>query len=175
MRIKQVTLRNYRLHQNITVDFHPKLQLIGGRNESGKSTIVEAIHRCLFLKAKGQTDDHRLMEPHSGSGTPEVELILENAGREYRILKKFAGTKGVVEFDEVGVSRLSGDPADEAISQLLNTTSGVSGKVLAASWAHLWIEQGQSFNDPTAPAKLPAEQLNARLRTLGGTALSSSH
>jgi DNA repair exonuclease SbcCD ATPase subunit len=175
MRIKQVTLRSYRLHQDITVDFHPKLQLIGGRNESGKSTIVEAIHRCLFLKAKGQTDDHRLMEPHSGSGTPEVELILENAGKEYRILKKFAGTKGVVEFDEIGVSRLSGDPADEAISQLLKTTSGVSGKVLAASWAHLWIEQGQSFNDPTAPSKLPAEQLNARLRTLGGTALSSSH
>jgi DNA repair exonuclease SbcCD ATPase subunit len=175
MRIKQATIRNYRLHQHIKVDFHPKLQLIGGRNESGKSTIVEAIHRCLFLKAKGQTDDHRLMEPHSGSGTPEVELILENAGKEYRILKKFAGTKGVVEFDEIGVSRLSGDPADEAISQLLKTTSGVSGKVLAASWAHLWIEQGQSFNDPTAPSKLPAEQLNARLRTLGGTALSSSH
>lgn len=175
MRLKQVTIRNYRLHRDIKVEFDPKLQLIGGRNESGKSTIVEAIHRCLFLKAKGQTDDHRLMEPRDGSGVPEVELFLENEGKEYRIFKRFAGTKGVVEFDAPGASRLSGDPADEAISQLLHTASGVSGKTLAASWAHLWIEQGQSFNDPTAESKLPTEQLNARLRTLGGTALSSSN
>jgi recombinational DNA repair ATPase RecF len=175
MRIKQVTIRNYRLHQDITVDFHPKLQLIGGRNESGKSTIVEAIHRCLFLKAKGQTAEHRAMEPRNGSAAPEVELLLENQGRQYRIYKKFDGNKGVVEFGEVGGSPLSSDPADDAIGRLLGTKSGVAPSALASSWAHLWIEQGQSFNDPTAPTKMPAEQLNARLRTLGGSALSSSN
>ena len=175
MRLKQVTIRNYRLHHEITVDFDPKLQLIGGRNESGKSTIVEAIHRCLFLKAKGLTDDHRAMTPRDGAGVPEVELLLENQGKDYRIFKKFAGQKGVVEFDEVGASRLSGDPADDAISKLLGAESGVSGKTLTSSWAHLWIEQGQSFHNPTDKTKLPTEQLNARLRTLGGTAFSSSN
>jgi DNA repair exonuclease SbcCD ATPase subunit len=175
MRIKQVTIRNYRLHQDITVDFHPKLQLIGGRNESGKSTIVEAIHRCLFLKAKGQTAEHRAMAPRNGSAAPEVELLLENQGKQYRIYKKFDGNKGVVEFGEVGGSPLSSDPADDAIGRLLGTKSGVAPSALASSWAHLWIEQGQSFNDPTNEAKLPAEELNARLRTLGGTALSSSN
>ena len=175
MRLKKVTVRNYRLHHEITVDFDPKLQLIGGRNESGKSTIVEAIHRCLFLKAKGLTDDHRAMTPRDGAGVPEVELLLENQGKDYRIFKKFAGPKGVVEFDEVGASRLSGDPADDAISKLLGVESGVSGKTLSSSWAHLWIEQGQSFHNPTDKTKLPTEQLNARLRTLGGTAFSSSN
>lgn len=175
MRLKKVTVRNYRLLHEITVDFDPKLQLIGGRNESGKSTIVEAIHRCLFLKAKGLTDDHRAMTPRDGAGVPEVELLLENQGKDYRIFKKFAGPKGVVEFDEVGASRLSGDPADDAISKLLGVESGVSGKTLSSSWAHLWIEQGQSFHNPTDKTKLPTEQLNARLRTLGGTAFSSSN
>ena len=175
MRLKKVTIRNYRLHHEITVDFDPKLQLIGGRNESGKSTIVEAIHRCLFLKAKGLTDDHRAMMPRDGAGIPEVELLLENQGKDYRIFKKFAGQKGVVEFDEIGASRLSGDPADDAISKLLGVESGVSGKTLTSSWAHLWIEQGQSFHNPTDKTKLPTEQLNARLRTLGGTAFSSSN
>ena len=175
MRLKKVTIRNYRLHREVTVEFNPKLQLIGGRNESGKSTIVEAIHRCLFLKAKGLTDDHRAMTPRDGAGVPEVELLLENQGKDYRIFKKFAGPKGVVEFDEVGASRLSGDPADDAISKLLGVESGVSGKTLTSSWAHLWIEQGQSFHNPTDKTKLPTEQLNARLRTLGGTAFSSSN
>jgi hypothetical protein len=175
MRLKQVTIRNYRIHREITVDFHPKLQLIGGRNESGKSTIVEAIHRCLFLAAKGQTSDHRAMLPRDGAGIPEVELFLENNGKDYRIYKKFAGLKGVVEFDEIGASRLSGEKADGAISQLLGAESGISGKAMTSSWAHLWIEQGQSFQDPTEKTKLPAEQLNARLRALGGSALSSSN
>ncbi len=175
MRLKQVTVRNYRIHREITVDFHPKLQLIGGRNESGKSTIVEAIHRCLFLAAKGQTSDHRAMLPRDGAGIPEVELFLENNGKDYRIYKKFAGLKGVVEFDEIGASRLSGEKADAAISQLLGAESGISGKAMTSSWAHLWIEQGQSFQDPTEKTKLPAEQLNARLRALGGSALSSSN
>jgi DNA repair exonuclease SbcCD ATPase subunit len=175
MRLKQVTIRNYRIHREITVDFHPKLQLIGGRNESGKSTIVEAIHRCLFLAAKGQTGDHRAMLPRDGAGIPEVELFLENNGKDYRIYKKFAGLKGVVEFEEIGASRQSGEKADGAISQLLGTESGISGKTMTSSWAHLWIEQGQSFQNPTEKTRLPAEELNARLRALGGSALSSSN
>ena len=175
MRLKQVTIRNYRVHREITVDFHPKLQLIGGRNESGKSTIVEAIHRCLFLAAKGQTSDHRAMLPRDGAGIPEIELLFENNGKNYRIYKKFAGLKGLVEFDEIGASRLSGVKADEEISKLLDAESGISGKSLTSSWAHLWIEQGQSFQNPTEKTRLPTEQLNARLRALGGSALSSSN
>ena len=175
MRLKQVTIRNYRVHRDITVDFHPKLQLIGGRNESGKSTIVEAIHRCLFLAAKGQTSDHRAMLPRDGAGIPEIELLFENNGKNYRIYKKFAGLKGLVEFDEIGASRLSGEKADEEISKLLDAESGISGKSLTSSWAHLWIEQGQSFQNPTEKTRLPTEQLNARLRALGGSALSSSN
>ena len=174
MRLKQVTIRHYRLHRDIKVEFDPQLQLIGGRNESGKSTIVEAIHRCLFLSAKGQTAYHAAMEPRDGAGTPEVELLFENNGQDYRLFKKFAGTKGIVEFDAGGMGRLTADAANDAISKLLNADSGVGGKTMTASWAHLWIEQGQSFLDPTEGAKIPVEQLDARLRALGGSALSSS-
>ena len=62
MRIKSVTLRNYRMHRELTVAFDPSRTLIGGPNEVGKSTLVEAIHRALFLKAKGNTGYHRAMQ-----------------------------------------------------------------------------------------------------------------
>jgi DNA repair exonuclease SbcCD ATPase subunit len=40
-----------RLHGDLEFSFSPRLTLIGGPNESGKSTLVEALHRALFLKA----------------------------------------------------------------------------------------------------------------------------
>ena len=52
MRIKTATLRNCRIHRELTVEFDPARTLIGGPNEVGKSTLVEAIHRALFLKAR---------------------------------------------------------------------------------------------------------------------------
>jgi len=52
MRLKQVTIRNYRLHHEITVDFDPKLQLIGGRNESGKSTIAKPSTVACFSRPR---------------------------------------------------------------------------------------------------------------------------
>ena len=51
MRLLHCQLQNVRLHAELALDFAPGLTLIGGANESGKSTLVEALHRVLFLKA----------------------------------------------------------------------------------------------------------------------------
>ena len=45
MKLVSATVRNYRVHSDKTVDFDPRLTLITGPNESGKSTQAEAIHR----------------------------------------------------------------------------------------------------------------------------------
>ena len=49
MRLHSLHLRNYRIHQDLRISFDPSRTLIGGRNETGKSTLVEAAHRALFL------------------------------------------------------------------------------------------------------------------------------
>ena len=49
MRIKSVILRQYRLHRELKIDLDDSRTLIGGANESGKSTLVEAVHRAFFL------------------------------------------------------------------------------------------------------------------------------
>ena len=51
MRLLNCQLQNVRLHGDLELSFSPRLTLIGGPNESGKSTLVEALHRALFLKA----------------------------------------------------------------------------------------------------------------------------
>jgi recombinational DNA repair ATPase RecF len=52
MRLLSVTIRHYRVHHELRVQFDESRTIIGGPNESGKSTLIEAIHRALFLKSK---------------------------------------------------------------------------------------------------------------------------
>ena len=51
MRLTHCRIQNTRLHRDLQLAFAPGLTLIGGGNETGKSTLVEALHRALFLKA----------------------------------------------------------------------------------------------------------------------------
>lgn len=41
--IKKIRIRGYRIHRDLTIYPNPKLNLIVGGNESGKSTLIEAI------------------------------------------------------------------------------------------------------------------------------------
>lgn len=43
MKIKKVTLRNYKCFENIEIDFHDRLTVIVGNNGSGKSSILDGV------------------------------------------------------------------------------------------------------------------------------------
>ena len=51
MRLINCKVENVRVHSDLFVDFSPNITLIGGANETGKSSLIEALHRSLFLKA----------------------------------------------------------------------------------------------------------------------------
>ena len=51
MRLINCQVQNVRIHSDLFIDFSPQITLIGGANETGKSSLIEAIHRALFLKA----------------------------------------------------------------------------------------------------------------------------
>src|SRR3954470_6033110 len=95
MRLTSVLLRQYRVHRELHVEFDRSRTLIGGPNESGKSTLVEAIHRAFFLKANGTTEHHRAMVSTLYPGHPEVEVAFEAGGVTYQLKKRF-GASGTV-------------------------------------------------------------------------------
>ena len=91
MRLVSLTVRNYRIHQDKTVHFDPALTVIGGPNESGKSTIVEAVHHALFLRSRIGGTVLESMQSQWHPGHPTVELTLESDGSTYTITKQCAG------------------------------------------------------------------------------------
>src|SRR5258708_5335327 len=101
MRLTSITVRNYRIHRELHVAFDPASTLIGGPNESGKSTLIEAVHRALFLKANC-TGDARQSMVSSHGGHPEVEVAFEAGGRSYVVKKRFSGSNGQTVLVETG-------------------------------------------------------------------------
>ena len=49
MRLLRATVRNYRAHRELAVEFDRAVTLLVGPNEVGKSTFLEAVHRGLLL------------------------------------------------------------------------------------------------------------------------------
>ncbi|MYK85593.1 MAG: AAA family ATPase, partial [Synechococcus sp. SB0669_bin_7] len=66
MRLVHCRICNVRIHRELSLDFAPGLTIIGGANETGKSTLLEALHRALFLKstARGAVVDRLHSRTH---------------------------------------------------------------------------------------------------------------
>lgn len=154
MRLVSVTVRNYRVHRELQVDFDPQRTVVGGPNEAGKSTLVEAIHRALFHRHKSTVGLERI-RPRHHSGTPEVILAFEVAGAAWTLRKVFKGPQGSVA-TLVGTAcgtRHDGDAAEEYLRRLLGIDEAAASRP-AELWSHLWVWQGKAGGDPTDPATL---------------------
>ncbi|MBB5039811.1 AAA family ATPase [Prosthecobacter dejongeii] len=170
MRLHSITVRHYRRHKELRVDLDPERTLIGGANESGKSTLVEAAHRALFLKAKGNSKEHREMLSLTHGGKPEVEVEFEAAGKQYSLTKSFKGASGITRLVQASGPTWQGDEAEEKLAYLLQA----SGRKVAEQWNHLWVWQGSSSDDPLDQANAERESLVQRLQSHGGAAVIQS-
>jgi len=177
MRLLSLTVKNYRIHGDVSVTFDPSRNLIGGPNECGKSTLAEAAHRALFLRAKTGGSIQKDMVSTIHHGDPEVILAFETAGVTWEVEKRFAGAKGSTRLTGKGGAVLRDDEAEAKLSELLGT-EGVGGRGAAGQlptlWAHLWVWQGQSGEDPSKHATTHKDTLVQRLQKDGIAAVMQS-
>ena len=176
MRLLSLTVRNYRVHKELTVTFDPSRNLIGGPNESGKSTLAEAAHRALFLRAKTGGAIRKEVVSTIHIGDPEVILTFEASGKIWELEKRFAGSKGGTRLTAAGTTTLKDEEADAKLSELLKTESGgrANANQLASTWSHLWVWQGSSGQDPSGHASDHKDTLVQRLQTDGLAAVMQS-
>lgn len=178
MKLLSATVRNYRIHRETKVDFDESRCLIGGPNESGKSTFIEAVHRGLFLKSRVTGDGQRCMISGIYPGHPEVEITFLVEGKEYKVLKRFSGTNGTTKLTEIGGASWQGDEAESRLHELLRVEEIGGGRNIAdrvtQQWAHLWVWQGKSGNDPSADAAAEQTALLQRLQDEGGAVAMQS-
>lgn len=178
MRLVHCRICNVRIHRELSLDFAPGLTLIGGANETGKSTLLEALHRVLFLKATASGAVVDALHSRTHRGVPTVELTFEARGRCWRLHKEFGGARGRVELHPSKGSPLAGPEAEEMLATLLESDGPLDGRrasaVLDRCWAHLWVVQGEGGHNPLQDRQTyPLEQLIRQLEQRGGAALQS--
>lgn len=177
MRINSITVRNYRIHRELKVELDPSRTVIGGLNECGKSTLAEAAHRALFLKAKITGEAQRNMVSAHG-GHPEVEVCFETGGKIYQLSKRFSGQTGSAKLSEIGGMTWPDEIAEEQLAKVLGVELAEGGKGagdrVVQQWAHLWVWQGQAGSNPTDHANAQRDTLTSRLQTAGSAAMMQS-
>lgn len=181
MRLLSCQLQNVRLHGDLELSFSPRLTLIGGPNESGKSTLVDALHRALFLKANATGAPVEALQSRLHLGQPSVTLAFEAQGDTWTLRKRFSGSSGQVSLlAERSGRQLTGPVAEELLAELLGVGEIVgsrqAGTVLPSRWAHLWVRQGCSGDDLLAAGKssYDFDRLRLQLERSGGAAVQQS-
>ncbi len=90
MKIKKLSIKNYRKFKEKNIEFDSSLNTIIGKNEAGKSTITSALMDVLFTDVK--TKSKRKFGKVRSWGqkeNPRIELSFEHDGQEYFLKKDF--------------------------------------------------------------------------------------
>jgi len=132
--LKKVVIRNYRLFEEFELDFDTGMNIIVGDNDSGKSTLIEAVNLALtgrisgrwlfqdfspFLINRTTTANYvaavREASPGNPPTPPEViiDLFLEDASSEAHLLR---GTNNLLSEDACGV-RIRGALDDDYVEE----------------------------------------------------------
>lgn len=152
MRLVSARVRDYRLHRDLPVQFDRRFTVIAGPNQSGKSTLAEALHRALFLPVKTGGELLKGMQSDPFMAEPEVELCFEAAGERWELRKRFAGSRGSASLRDSAGRSLQGEDAEERLAELVGTAAVARNRgaadQLKERWGHLWVWQGSASSNP---------------------------
>jgi DNA repair exonuclease SbcCD ATPase subunit len=180
MRLLTARVRDYRLHRDLAVAFDRRFTVISGPNQSGKSTLVEALHRALFLPVKTGGELLKGMQPSPFRGDPEVEVVFEAAAEHWTLRKRFAAGRGSVALLDGRGRGLQGDAAEERLAQLVGTGAVARNRAAADQlrerWGHLWVWQGSASGNPLAlgAAAYDHDRLVERLQAAADQGVTSA-
>lgn len=147
MILRSIRIRNFRgIREASFDDLSDKLSLFYGPNESGKSTLVEALHFGLFEKAAGQAQHKRDLQSWGGTEAPEVEIDFEDDdGEPWHVEKRFIHQPHTLVSDR---NRTWKDAqAETKLREIFHTRAGTSRGVADTDlgiWPLLWVRQGRS-------------------------------
>lgn len=176
MKLRRLRLEQFkRFREPLEIDgFADGLNLFAAPNESGKSTVAEALRAAFFERHRSSSVDH-LRPWGDPAATPSVEVDFELNGRLHRLSKTFLGKKRCTLVID-GQPPLDGVAAEDHLAELLGfqfALKGSSGPQHQGIPGLLWITQGSS-HELDKPVAHAADHLRQVLgESLGDLASSS--
>ena len=101
MKITCMTLRNFRRFRDGRLELGEGINVVKGPNESGKSTLMQAMLAALFWKADAGRKEIRESVTWGESGGFVLKLEGGAGGRDFRLVKDFAAKKAHLVWGEL--------------------------------------------------------------------------
>ena len=167
MRLHWVELQNWRKHAKMKIEFDEATTVVYGPNETGKSTILEALSRGFFDKSSSQAEAIKGIKPLTASGnvtsTVRIEFTLNKT--RYRVEKNFNLRKGTSLYKVDGDRSTlldQDDSADERLIKLLEAELPSTRGSKPSQWgAFQWLWTHQDYRElPTNKEGDPTTSLH---------------
>jgi exonuclease SbcC len=122
VRIIELSLRNYRVFEEVDLELPPRVIGIFGQNGSGKSTLLESMAFACYGVDAARTKKQEI-RTHGVLTDCEVRLVFEHSGQEYEVRRSITGKNHTPDADLlVGGMQLAkgAAPVTEEIQKLLH-------------------------------------------------------
>jgi DNA repair exonuclease SbcCD ATPase subunit len=124
VRIRKLSVRDFRRYREFDIDFAPGVTVIRGPNEAGKTTIQRALELALTRRATSTAAEVEALRPWGA--TPDARSVItmefeqdDEDGQKVGTLEKtFAGAKGTVRLEYEGQSISDPNLADQVMAEL---------------------------------------------------------
>ncbi len=177
LRLRRVTVSNFRkFRQPVVVDgLSDGLNIIIEPNETGKSTLLEALRAAFFVRHGTKNQLAQSYAPHGDAVAPEVRVDFEADGVGWQVMKRFLKNP-MAEVSSLG-SRAQGEEAENRLHALLGSVKDTSQRgdpSLHGALGLLWVAQSEALA-VTAPSQIVRERVRSTLEgevgtIMGGTA-----
>jgi DNA repair exonuclease SbcCD ATPase subunit len=167
MKLLRLKVANYRGINTREIKFSPLgITRIEGPNESGKSSLGEAINTILDYQDNSKGKDIQAIQPVHQDVGPEIELEMETGKYVFTYFKRFLRKPETrLSITKPNPENLTGRQAHDRVNEILKETLDVD------LWKALSIMQGEAIDQPELKNK---QALSAALDKAAGVQPSAS-
>ena len=167
MKLLRLKVANYRGIDTREIKFSPLgITRIEGPNESGKSSLGEAINTILDYQDNSKGKDIQAIQPVHQDVGPEIELEMETGKYVFTYFKRFLRKPETrLSITKPNPENITGRQAHDRVNQILKETLDVD------LWKALSIMQGEAIEQPELKNK---QALSAALDRAAGVQPSAS-
>jgi AAA domain len=176
LRIRRVALTNFRKFRDpFVIDgLTDGLNVIIEPNETGKSTLLEAMRAALFIRHNTANRLARSYAPHGEAVAPQIEVGFEAKGQDWQVTKRFLKSASVEVRGPNG--RAQGEEAEAQLQALLGArrdTSQAGDATAHGALGLLWVGQAQAL-EVTAPGEIVRDTVRGTLEAEVGTIMGGA-
>lgn len=174
--IRRIVVKNFRKFRAPVVieGLTDGLNVVIEPNETGKSTLLEALRAAFFVRFNTRNQLAQSFAPHGDAVSPEVEVAFDVDGTSWSVTKHFLRSPSVEVSGPQG--RAQGEEAEARLNALLGSVRDTSRGGDVATYGALgllWVAQTEALS-VTAPGQIVRDSITSTLEAEVGSIMGGA-